>query len=129
MLLGEPPPTQADLHFRLFGIPVRIQPFFWVSSLLLGMGAGPADLPRTFVLVVFLFISILVHERGHATMQSVFGGHPRITLYGFGGLASCNDCDRTPWRQILISLAGPFAGFLLAAFVISVLMARGQYKF
>ena len=26
----EPPPTQGDLHFRLFGIPVRVHPFFWV---------------------------------------------------------------------------------------------------
>jgi stage IV sporulation protein FB len=129
MLIGEPPPTQADLHFRLFGVPVRIHPFFWVTSLLLGMGGGPADPTQTLVWVAVVFVSILVHEMGHATMQRVYGGHPRITLYGFGGLASCNDCDRTPWRQILILLAGPFAGFLLAAFVISVLMARGQYQF
>ena len=38
MLLGEPAPSPADLHFRLFGIPVRVSPWFWVVSLLLGMG-------------------------------------------------------------------------------------------
>src|SRR5437588_5537594 len=42
MLIGEPPPTQADLHFRLLGFPVRIHPFFWVTTLILGMGGGPA---------------------------------------------------------------------------------------
>ena len=30
MLLAEPPPSQADLHFRVFGIPVRVHPWFWI---------------------------------------------------------------------------------------------------
>jgi Zn-dependent protease len=70
-----------------------------------------------------VLVSILVHELGHALMQQYFGGHPWITLYSFGGLASCNDCDRRPRSQILISLAGPLAGFFLAAFVVSILLA------
>ncbi len=73
--------------------------------------------------VAVVFVSILVHEMGHAIVQRYFGGHPWITLYSFGGLASCNDCDRRPRSQILISLAGPFAGFFLAAFVVAVLFA------
>ena len=56
---------------------------------------------------------------GTPLMQRTYGGRPWITLYGFGGLASCNDCDRRPRSQILISLAGPCAGFFLAAFVIA----------
>ena len=53
MLLREPPPTQADLHFRLFGFPVR-QPVEVEVADQEGqeddqgefhdMGAGPADL-------------------------------------------------------------------------------------
>ncbi len=128
MLIGEPPPTQADLHFRLLGFPVRIHPFFWVATLLLGMGGGPADPVNTLVWIAVVFVSILVHEMGHATLQRAYGGHPWITLYGFGGLASCNDCDRSPWRQIIISLAGPLAGFLLAGFVVSVLVALGRFR-
>ena len=123
MILSEPPPTQADLHFRLFGFPVRIHPFFWVVAILLGLGGGPADPLNTLIWVAVVFVSILVHEMGHAIVQRYFGGHPWITLYSFGGLASCNDCDRRPRSQILISLAGPFAGFFLAAFVVSVLFA------
>jgi membrane-associated protease RseP (regulator of RpoE activity) len=49
-------------------------------------------------------------------------------LYGLGGLASCNDCNRSPWPQILISLAGPMAGFFLAAFVVSILIALGRFR-
>jgi Zn-dependent protease len=78
--------------------------------------------------VAIVFVSILVHELGHAFVQRYFGGNPWITLYSFGGLASCNDCDRSPGSQILISLAGPFAGFLLAAVVVAILFALGRVQ-
>ncbi len=126
MLIGEPPPTQADLHFRLFGVPVRVHPFFWVATLFLGMGGGPADPVRMLIWVAVVFVSILVHEFGHATLQRAYGGHPWITLYSFGGLASCNDCDRSPWRQIVISLAGPVAGFIFAGIVVGILLGSGH---
>ena len=126
MLLGEPAPTQADLHFRAFGIPVRVHPFFWIMSLLLGMGGGQADPLQTLIWVAVVFVSILVHELGHGFLQRYYGGRPWITLYSFGGLASCDDCDRSPRPQILISLAGPAAGFLLAAVVVAAVWLSGH---
>jgi stage IV sporulation protein FB len=127
VILGEPAPTAADLHFRLFGIPVRVHPFFWLVSLLLGMGGGPADPVETLIWVAVVFVSILVHELGHAFTQRRFGGRPWITLYSFGGLASCNDCDRSPRSQILILLAGPAAGFVFAAAVVLLMRLSGHY--
>lgn len=127
MFIGEPAPTQADLHFRIFGFPVRVHPFFWVVSLLLGMGGGAADPAKTLVWVGVVFVSILVHELGHAFLQRFYGGRPWITLYSFGGMASCNDCDRSPRSQIVISLAGPVAGFLLAVWLILLMRAMGYY--
>src|SRR5215510_6526401 len=129
MLIGEPPPTQADLHFRIFGFPVRVHPYFWVVSLIMGMGglgSGKADPKEVLIWVIVVFVSILVHELGHTFTQRHFGGHPWITLYGMGGLASCNDCDRSPRSQIIISLAGPIAGFLLATVVILMLRVTGH---
>jgi stage IV sporulation protein FB len=129
MLLAEPAPTQADLHFRLFGIPVRVHPMFWLVAVILGAGGvsrGQVDPVDAMVWVVVMFVSILVHEFGHATMQRAYGGHPWITLYGLGGLASCNDCDRSPRRQIIISMAGPIAGFLLAAAIIVAMRFTGH---
>jgi Zn-dependent protease len=128
MLLGEPAPSPADVHFTLFGIPVRVSPWFWVMSLLLGMGGGKADPVNTLIWVAVVFVSILVHELGHAFTQRYFGGNPWITLYSFGGLASCNDCDRSPRSQILILLAGPGAGFALAGAVVTVLAALGRFE-
>lgn len=124
MLLDEPPPTPVDLHFRVLGFPVRIHPFFWLTTLLLGMRGEKADPAETLIWVGVVFVSILVHEFGHAIMQRFYGGRPRITLHGFGGLASCGDCDRRPRSQIIISLAGPVAGFVFAAFIVAILYAR-----
>jgi Zn-dependent protease len=128
MFLGEPPPTQADLHFRLFGFPVRVHPFFWLVTLFLGLGGDVADPINTLIWVAVVFVSVLVHELGHTFLQRYYGGEPRITLYSFGGLASCDDCDRSPRAQILISLAGPVAGFFLAGIVIVILAATGHLR-
>jgi Zn-dependent protease len=128
MFIGEPPPTQADIHFRLLGIPVRVHPFFWVAILLLGVaGKARPDPIEVVIWVGVVFVSILVHELGHAFLQRYYGGRPWITLYGFGGLASCNDCDRSPRSQILISLAGPAAGFLLTALIVAAVRLSGRW--
>ncbi len=127
MLLADPPPSQADLHFRVFGIPVRVHPWFWIIAVMLGIsGGGPADPLGTVLWVVVVFVSILIHELGHATMQRHFGGHPRIVLYSFGGLATCNDCDRSPRNQILILLAGPGAGFAFAVLLLAAMRLAGR---
>jgi Zn-dependent protease len=128
MFIGEPARTQGDLHFRLFGFPVRIHPFFWVVTLFLGVGGGAADPANTLIWIAVVFVSILVHELGHTFVQRYYGGEPRIVLYSFGGLAICDDCDRSPRSQILISFAGPAAGFLLAALVVGFLAAIGRFK-
>ena len=116
MFIGEPPPSQGDLHFRLLGFPVRVPPLFWLVSFLLGMRADEPT--QMLIWVAVVFVSILVHELGHALLQRHYGGHPRITLYSFGGLASCNDCDRSPKAQLAILFAGPMAGFLFAGVVL-----------
>jgi stage IV sporulation protein FB len=129
-MLGEPPRTAYDLNFSLFGIPVRISPWFWLAGVLLGSQAGkPVSVA---ILVVALLISILVHEFGHAAVVRGFGLHPWITLFGFGGLTSYDPRSeyRTrsyeTWGQVLISVAGPAAGFLLVAFLWLCIVAAGH---
>lgn len=128
MFLSEPPPTQGDLHFRIFGFPVRVHPFFWLVTGIMGLSSGDEGTAPSALLtwVAVVFVSILVHELGHAVMQRRFGGRPWITLYGLGGLASCDDCDRSPRSQIIISLAGPVAGFILAAVCIALVRLSGR---
>ncbi len=127
MLLGEPPQTQYDLRFHILGIPVRVHPWFWAIAVILGISGGgqtpPVDL---LIWVGCVFVSILVHELGHACLARAYGWKPWITLYGFGGLASYQP-TRHDWRsQVLISFAGPLAGFLFIGLVMAAVQASGH---
>ncbi|MEQ8849763.1 hypothetical protein [Botrimarina sp.] len=110
MLFTNVTPSPFDLSFRLLGVPVRITPVFWVVALVLGGSASP-DMAVVWVAAVLL--SVLVHEFGHALLQRGFGGEPSIVLYAFGGYASAVGVRDGWWRSVLISLAGPAAGFAL----------------
>lgn len=105
-------PTPFDLQFSLGRIPVRVHPGFWIVGVLGGW--HPDDLRLTFIWVMCLFVSILIHELGHALTAEAFGWPSEILLYHFGGLAfSQRYHHHTPWRSIAVSIAGPAAGFAL----------------
>jgi membrane-associated protease RseP (regulator of RpoE activity) len=127
-----PPHSRYDLNFSLGGIPVRVHPFFWLAAILLGFRSG--SIVVLLIWVAAFFVSILVHELGHALMMRVFGQDSRILLYMFGGLAIPESSYRgRGWpavtsesnRQIIILLAGPFAGFLLAALIVGLVAVLG----
>lgn len=124
-MFAEPPPTSFDLHFTLFGVPVRVHPFFWLAMLMLGPFHDPTP-QAALVWVAAAFISILVHEFGHVWAIRYFGSSAHVVLHGFGGLAIQNTSwRRDPKSQFVISLAGPVAGFLLAGTIIAGLKASG----
>ncbi len=126
MFLSEPPRTAYDLHFSVLGIPVRVHPMFWAVSVLFGL-SGNRQLPEMLLWVGAVFVSILVHELGHALTARSFGWEPHITLHGFGGLASYQPTYRSPASQILITAAGPGAGFAFALFIWTLLAAGGRH--
>ncbi len=113
------------IRFSIFGIPVEIQPFFWVVAALMG-GALTADTREAmFAMTLFIlaaFISILIHELGHAlTGRKLGGGHAKILLTPFGGLAF-NQGGRFDRRQrFLMIAAGPGAGFLFLIVILAML--------
>mgnify|MGYP000903227682 FL=1 len=131
MFLGEPPRSQADLHFSLFGIPVRVHPLFWFVALFLNYRnlRAPMDVV-TWIAAVF--VAVLVHEFGHALTMQTYGLHPWITLYGLGGLTSYDTRLVSQSRgsgslaQVLISFAGPAAGFLVAGVIVLIAYASGH---
>lgn len=125
MFLVEPPRTQYDVNFRLAGVPVRVHPLFWLITVIL---VATEDTKPVVVLlwVVAVFISILVHEFGHAVMIRYYGWRPRIILYSFGGLAAYEPTWHRTLPQIIISFAGPAAGFLLAGCVVIAVCLAGH---
>src|SRR5512141_1534400 len=134
LLFQVPPPTRYDLNFRIAGIPVRVHPLFWVISFLFGFSAN--NILYSFIWVAAIFLSILVHELGHAFAFRRYGLRSSIVLHFAGGLtvpesvswgSSWANIALGPREEIFISLAGPFSGFLFAALVIGgVLAARGS---
>ena len=115
-------PTPIDLEFRLGRIPVRVHPGFWLVGVLGNW--RPDDLRLTFIWVMALLVSILIHELGHALVCEAYGWPSEILLYHFGGLTfSQRYHGQTPWKSIAVSFAGPFAGFALYGFVVLLVLA------
>jgi Zn-dependent protease len=112
--------------FRLGSIPVRVNGSFFFTTLLLGGlgGSGSAaDIARRVaVWLVVVFVSILIHELGHALVGMLFGLKPEIDLHGMGGTTSWADgrSEIGNGKSIAISLAGPFAGFLFGGLIILI---------
>ncbi len=144
MLLAEPPRTAYDLHFRLLGVPVRITPFFWVVSVMLGWNLAQGFSAQSqgefsvgLALIIWtlaVLLSLLVHEFGHALAFRAFGVESEVVLYHFGGLAIPRralgfSAGRQSWqepkKQIIISAAGPLAQLLLAVVVGSIFYVGG----
>jgi Zn-dependent protease len=134
MLFQPPPPTRYDLRFSLFGFPIRVSPLFWLIAVLLGSSSG--DPVQILIWVLVVFVSIVVHELGHALAFRHYGLASQIILHFSGGLTVP---ESTLWgnrwanvalgpnEQIFISVAGPGAGFLFAALIIvAVLVAGGS---
>jgi stage IV sporulation protein FB len=132
VFLQEPNRTPWDLNFSVLGFPVRVHPLFWLMCLLMG---SSHDARGIVMVTLVFFVSILIHELGHALMMRRFGREAHIVLYMMGGLAIEGSADpygsahsprvgrRTAWEQIYISLAGPVAGFIFAA--LALIVAKG----
>ena len=133
LLFQSPPPTRYDLRFIIAGIPIRVHPLFWLLTLLLGAAGDPIQL---LIWVLVVFVSIVVHELGHAFAMRYFGQSSHIVLHFAGGLAIPDSVQwgsrwanvaLGPNQYILISLAGPVAGFILATLaIVGVLLAGGS---
>jgi Zn-dependent protease len=93
----------ASLSFRLAGIPVRVDAMFFVVAVVLGLGGRTGVTLAGWVVAVFL--SVLVHELGHAVAFRIFGQTPRIRLWAWGGLTS-GSAPLPPARDVVVSLAG-----------------------
>ena len=137
MFLNEPARTDYDFSFSILGFDVRVSPWFFVLPVLFAKNMTPADVNMgvgILLTIVIFFISILVHELGHALAFRRFGMPSYIVLYWMGGLAipgAGGLWGGRPSRslrsneQIIVSVAGPVAGFLLAAVLVAFVYLIG----
>ncbi|WP_224360543.1 M50 family metallopeptidase [Hyalangium versicolor] len=108
------------LRFRVAGFPVQVHPLFLLMTLVTGT-TGWSSPARIAVWFCVVFVSVLVHELGHALMFRRYGHAASISLHGLGGTARSEGGGHLTHRQELwIALAGPLAGFLLGGLVLAL---------
>lgn len=119
------------LHFNMLGFPITVQWFFWLMMALLGGAFNAqtrADWIEVALWVLVAFVSILVHELGHALAARKFGYHSSIVLHGFGGVTIIPHAQFTRGQSIWVSFSGPLAGFILASIsLVFALLLRMEY--
>lgn len=111
------------VRFTIFGIPVRVEPFFWITLVILGgaNAATPSDILKVGLFVMAGFISILVHELGHALTARKFGAYSEITLQAFGGYAAYTGVRLTRPQSFAVTAAGPVVQIILGLAVLFLL--------
>jgi stage IV sporulation protein FB len=131
MLSQTLPPTRFDLSFSILGVPVRVHPLFWLIALLLGSSGTLLSIP---IWIFVVFVSVIIHELGHAMAFRFYGIRSHIVLHAMGGLtipeaapwgSGWANVSPSPKQEIVISLAGPFAGFSFAALVMLIVSLTG----
>jgi Zn-dependent protease len=104
------------VRFSIFGIPVLVQPFFWITLAIIG-GALNANSPSALLEVCLFilagFISILIHELGHALTARRFGAHSEIVLQAFGGYAAYSGVRLSRPQGFVVTAAGPAVQIVL----------------
>jgi Zn-dependent protease len=108
------------LSFKLFNIPVVIGIDFLICVSILAYNR--LTMPLYFVTwFIVVFISIMIHELGHALSFRLFGCTPWIRLYGFGGQTGIGEGQNIkPWQDLVTSIAGPAAGLLFGGIIILI---------
>jgi Zn-dependent protease len=99
--------------FRLAGIPIKVDITFALVPMFL-FGIFQQSPPAFAVLIVGVFLSVLLHELGHATLARLFGVPVgEILVGGFYGYARMLEVPRLTVMNIIILFAGPLTNGLL----------------
>lgn len=113
-------------EISLFGVPVRFHfTFLFLMAFLLaaGLGSREANMASDALFVIALFVSVLLHELGHAVTARRYGIKTlEIVMYPIGGVARLEK-QAEPKPELVIAAAGPLVNIVLGL----VLLAGIQY--
>lgn len=117
------------IAFPLFGIPVRVRPSFLLIAALLGV-VGTTDPVFVAAWIGIVFVSILIHELGHALTARSFGADVEIELNGIGGLTRWSIPSESlgPGRRALVAGAGSAVGVVFGLAIWAVALQFGPYR-
>jgi Zn-dependent protease len=118
--------VEPVLRFRLGSISVVVHPAHFLFALALGLSAnrpsGVTTPEGVGVWVVLVFLSVLLHELGHAVAFRAFGYGSTVQLVLFGGVTTpMTDRPLTWGKDVISTLAGPAVGVTLGIICIGLL--------
>lgn len=117
---------------RVAGIDIAVHATFplllaWIAIVALGSGTAASAL-FAVVLTLAVFVTVVLHELGHALTARHFGIRTTdITLLPIGGIARLEHLPREPRQELLITLAGPAVNVALAAALAGAFALRGDF--
>lgn len=123
---------QAQKHssraLRLFGVPVRLHFTFLLFLVFLLLSArGSQSALFNVIFISALFVSVLLHELGHAAVSKRYGIETvEIVMYPIGGVARLERSPK-PNEELWIALAGPAVNVLIAAALFLYLRYMGAH--
>ncbi|MFU8806667.1 MAG: site-2 protease family protein, partial [Bradymonadaceae bacterium] len=97
--------TQIEVFIEIAQLPIGAAPLVeGLTPYLLGLAAA-----------IGLFISVVIHELGHAATGRVYNVETeRITLWLLGGMAQFKEMPRQRGGEAVVAIAGPITSFGLA---------------
>lgn len=124
---------------HILGIPIRISASWFIALAiatgLFGLRVYPDFLPESsaalhwalaFATALGFFLSILLHELGHAVMARAFGIPVRsITLFLLGGVAQITQEVKRPGAELLIAAIGPLVSLALGVLFLALTFLLG----
>lgn len=103
----------------------KLDPLFLVLAFGIGW-LNSSTVQEIFLWAIVIFVSILVHELGHALTAISFGHTAEITFMPLGGLTSRTGPKLNAFKEFLIVLNGPLAGFALY-FLCRILLQTNEF--
>jgi Zn-dependent protease/CBS domain-containing protein len=112
---------------RVLGVPVVVQPFWFVVVLFIAFTFGPevqrrapslSDTGAYLVALVFaalLYLSVLIHELGHVAVAKALGMEVRrIVLQPLGGVSEVvEERPGKPSREYMVAVIGPMTSLAI----------------
>lgn len=117
---------------RVAGIQLEVHVTFavlfgWVAMVMIDRGHEWSEAIYALGLIVAAFVTIFLHELGHALTARAFGIRTLdIQLTPMGGMSNLEKHAEKPRHELLIALAGPAVSLAIAGALFLVVRASGK---
>jgi Zn-dependent protease len=102
----------------VWGIPIELHLTFILLMVAFAVLSYPSYV--TFLLILFLFFFVLVHELAHTFVAKHYNIKVRkIVLYPIGGVSEIEEIPRIPSIEWRVAIAGPLTSFLIGGLLLA----------